>query len=67
MQPSLLALSFLNNHDPTPIPHPNQLFQAALQKFERKHQQYLKNKKLATIAWQADQLMIEQLARKAKM
>ena len=35
-------------------------------KFERKHRQYLKNKKLATFARRADQLMIEQLARKAK-
>jgi hypothetical protein len=35
-------------------------------KFQRRHQQYLKNKKLATIARRADQLMIEQLARKAQ-
>ena len=35
-------------------------------KFERKHQQYLKIKKAAKIAWLVDQLMIEQLARKAK-
>ena len=35
-------------------------------KFERKHRQYLKNKKLATIQRLADQLMIEQLASKAQ-
>jgi hypothetical protein len=35
-------------------------------KFERKHKQYLKNKRLATIARRADQLMIDQLAQKAK-
>ena len=35
-------------------------------KFERKHQQFLKHKKLAIIQRRADQLMIEQLARKAQ-
>ena len=35
-------------------------------KFERKHRPYLKTKKLATFARRADQLMIEQLARKAQ-
>ena len=36
-------------------------------KFERKHRQYLKNKKAAKIARLLDQLMMEQLARKATM
>jgi hypothetical protein len=35
-------------------------------KFERRHRQYLKNKKLATIARRVDQLMIKQLALKAQ-
>jgi hypothetical protein len=35
-------------------------------KFERKHQQYLKNKKAIKIARLVDQLTMQQLARKAK-
>jgi hypothetical protein len=35
-------------------------------KFQRRHQQYIKNKKLAIMARRADQLMIDQLARKAQ-
>ena len=35
-------------------------------KFQRKHQQYNKNKQLATFSRMADQLMIQQLALKAK-
>jgi hypothetical protein len=36
-------------------------------KFERKHRQYLKNKKAVKIAQLVDQLMMEQLACKATM
>jgi hypothetical protein len=36
-------------------------------KFERKHRQYLKNKKAAKIARLVDQLTMQQLARKANM
>jgi hypothetical protein len=35
-------------------------------KFQRRHQQYIKNKKLAIMARRADQLMIDQLACKAQ-
>jgi hypothetical protein len=35
-------------------------------KFERKHRQFLKHKKLAIIQRRADQLMIDQLAQKAQ-
>ena len=36
-------------------------------KFQRKHQQYLKNKHLVLMARRADKLMVEQLARKARL
>ena len=58
-------ISFFDNHDSTPISPPHQLCQAPL-KNERKHREFLKHKKLAIIQRRADQLMIKQLARKAK-
>jgi hypothetical protein len=47
-------------------PLPTNFAKLPSKKFERKHREFLKHKKLAIIQRRADQLMIEQLARKAK-
>jgi hypothetical protein len=58
---SLLTMTLLQSLMPT------NFAKQPSKKFERKHRQYLKNKKAVKIVRLVDQLMMEQLARQAKM